>query len=145
MDSGFDCVELGYFLLILKPNGFESLFSYETSLQERATAVIDQLEHHLEPEQLAALRSDVQTNRNLLRQIAGRVRIDVATADPAKVREAVKRCNLNVTVKEVGGRMRLGFEGNDPQDLIRLLTDRAVESIVSETPYIATALETVKP
>jgi hypothetical protein len=143
IDAGFDCVEVDGFLIIMKPNGFESLFAYETNLKERATAIIDGLEPYLEPEKLVALRSGIGTNRNLLRQIAGRIRIDLRTADPRKVRDAVKRCKLNVTVNVVDGKLKLGFEGNDPQGLIRLLTDRAVESIVSGTSYIATALETV--
>jgi hypothetical protein len=144
VDATFDCVQLDTYLFILKPTGFESLFSYEISLAANAKKTMDSMAQYLEPVKLASLRSAVDSNRLLLRQIAGRIRIDLKTADPERIREAIDRCKFNVTIDFSGGKLRLGFAGDDPQDLIKLLTERGVESIVSGKPYIATALEAVR-
>jgi len=144
VDASFDCVEFGGFLFIWKPNGFESLFAYEVSLSARARSAVNGLEPYLYPETFVTLKSAIAANRHVLRQIAGRIRLDLKTADPEKVRVAIARCGLNVSIDISDGKMRLGFQGNDPQDLITLLTERTVEAMVSGRPFIATSLEPVR-
>ncbi len=140
VDARFDCVAFHPFLFVMRPTGFESLFAYETQLVAKAGERIDSLKSFLSTEKLVVLRSAIGTNRNLLRQIAGRIRIDLNTADPARIKVAIAKCKLNVTLEVKDGKMKLDFEGNDPQGLIQLLTDRAVEGLVSGHPYIAPAL-----
>jgi hypothetical protein len=143
IDGRFDCVVLPRYFFVMRPGGFESLFAYEAMLLARADERIDVLKNYMEPAQAASLRSAVASNRNLLRQLAGRIRIDLATADHARIRLAIERCKLNVSVAVVDGKLRLGFAGDDPNGLIQLLTDRAVEGIVSRTAYIAPALQRI--
>jgi hypothetical protein len=143
IDARFDCVEVGPYMFILRSTGFESLFAYETSLKERADERIESLAPYVAADKIRALKVAIGTNRNLLRQISGRIRIDLKTADPARIQAAVTKCHLNVIVDTSGKVIRLSFQGDDPQGLIQLLTDRAVEGIVSGTSYIAPALQDV--
>ena len=145
IDSVFDCVEAEGHLLIFKPAGFESLFSYETSLAERAATTLSGLAPYLEPDKLVSLRANIGVNRTHLRQIAGRIGLDLGKVDPARVKLAITRCGFNVTLDVTREGLRLGFEGDDPRDLIRLLTERGVESIITGRTFIATALESVPP
>jgi hypothetical protein len=112
-------------------------------LAANAAKTIDGIQDFIDATKIAALRAQVGRDRGLLRRIGGKIRLDLATAHPDKIREAIKKCKFNVTVDTSGGALKLGFEGDNPRDLIRLLTERGVESIVSGRPFIATALEVV--
>jgi hypothetical protein len=145
IDANFDCVVCGGEMFITRGPSFESLFSYERSLQANATRAIDQVSQYIDPSRLELFRTAVGANRSYLRRIAGRIKVDLATAPHANIREAIDKCHLKVTMKTPNGRLQLGFEGENPKDLIRLLCDRPVEAIISRRPFIATALEEIPP
>jgi hypothetical protein len=145
IDANFDCVVCGGEMFITRGASFESLFSYERSLQANAKQAIDHVSQFIDPAKLELLRTAVGANRSFLRRIAGRIKVDLATAPQANIREAIDKCHLKVTMATPNGHLLLGFEGENPKDLIRLLCDRPVEAIISRRPFIATALEEIQP
>jgi hypothetical protein len=143
LDPDFDCVVADDYVLVFNALKFESMFAYAKSLSAYANRTIDEIQGYIQSDLLDTLRRQVGASRALLRRVAGRIRVDLRTADPAKIQRAIERCSFNVTVSTDGGRLRLGFANNDPQDLIKLLTDRGVESMITGRGYIAGTLEPV--
>jgi hypothetical protein len=139
LEDSFDCVACGDDLFIMRPTRFESLFAYITSLSRHATETIDAMQAHIEPANLAAFRDRVEANHVLLRRVAGKVIIDPATADVNVVRQVVTDYGFNVKVRTTHAGLVLGFDNDDPRDLVRLLTDSAVVSAITRRKFIATA------
>ncbi len=141
--NSYDCIEFDGAAYILSPGGFESLFSYEAELKKAASKSLRSVEEFIEPDDLHILQTALASDRNLMRQFAGKIKLNLATADPANVKAAVAKCKLNVEVNEKGGRMKLHIIGGDPKGLVTLLTEKAVSSIASGTPFIAGALTAI--
>jgi len=145
LDPEFDCVLVDDYVLIFDSLKFESMFAYSATLATLATRTIDEVQDFIKPELLDTLKQRVGANRALLRRVAGRIRVDLRTADPVKIRRAIDTCHFNVSLDVENGRVKLGFANNDPGDLVKLLTDRAVDSMISGRSYIAGTLEPVGP
>ena len=135
----FDCAQFGNHLYVTSATGFETLFGYTVSIRNNAMVAVDSLVQYLDPTQVDGFRNSVSGSVRAMKRMAGRIQLDLSTVDHRKVRRVVQEWGFNVVVGKVGGRVRLGFQGGDPTDLIKLLTDSAVKSAITDKKFIATA------
>lgn len=139
LESSFDAIEFGDYLFILRPRGFERIFDYTLSLRSHARAAIRGISAYIKPDLLDSFREHVLTRPKYLHKMAGQILLDLANVDHARLKKTVDEWGFNVVVEGVGGELTLGFANNDPEDLVRVLTEAAVVSAITNRKFIAEA------
>lgn len=135
-DRGIDCFCRGNDLFVLNKGRFETIFQFFEEIKEAASETLDTIRAtipiHNFDELEAACLGHIQMLKKL-KNIAAQPYLSRIKMDDIK--KVIKEMGLSITVKKFGGKEKLTFDSSDKWEILRLLDDDYLKSVMTGEKY----------
>lgn len=135
-DKGVDCFCRGNDLFVLNKGRFETIFQFFEEIREAASETLEIIRKtipiHNFDELEAACFGHIQMLKKL-KNIAAQPYLARITMDDIK--KVIKEMGLSLSVKEISGREKLTFDSTDKWEILRLLDDDYLKSVMTGEKY----------
>lgn len=135
-DRGIDCFCCGNDLYVLNKGRFEIIFQFFDEIKEAASETLETIRstipiHNFEELEASCL-GHIQMLKKL-KNIAGQPYLNRITM--TDIKKVIKEMGLSLKVKEYDGEEKISFDSNDKWEILRLLDDDYLKSVMTGEKY----------
>lgn len=135
-DFSFTCVQIGEWMFIFSPSGFEDLFNLDAALRARAASVLPTLGPYISPSTFDSFKDGALRSPFAIRRLHAIERVITKGATVAQFAQVIEEFELkSVGVEGTGAGMRLVYDGKRIREIVKLLSEDYLRGPVTNERY----------
>lgn len=139
-DRKLDCISCGKHMYVLNKSNFYTIFSFTDLLKEVALRTLDELRikdfvHNFDRFSRDCMKNNIKIL--MLKNISMKSYLQTITIDDLERTIKAYEKDLPIRVEKVNGKKKLFYNHSRPWDILKLLDDKYVESLMTNASYEA--------